>query len=99
MSTLMNMRILFSSVPQHGHLLPLLPLARAFQDRGHEVAVLTAAGMAPVVAVPTTAGTGSEVGRASVITDVRDHTKKIIFHPRMLPALVSQLNVSLLRLL
>lgn len=45
----MNMRILFSSVPQHGHLLPLFPLARAFQERGHEVAVLTAAGMAPVI--------------------------------------------------
>jgi UDP:flavonoid glycosyltransferase YjiC (YdhE family) len=50
MGTLINMRILFSSVPQHGHLLPLLPLARAFKNRGHEVAVLTAAGMAPVVA-------------------------------------------------
>lgn len=47
---MINMRILFSSVPQHGHLLPLLPLARAFRERGHEVAVLTAAGMAPVVA-------------------------------------------------
>ncbi|WP_191301486.1 glycosyltransferase [Lentzea cavernae] len=44
------MRILFSSVPQHGHLLPLFPLARAFRERGHEVAVLTAAGMAPVIA-------------------------------------------------
>jgi alcohol dehydrogenase class IV len=44
--------------------------------------------MAPVVAVPTTAGTGSEVGRASVLTDLRDHTKKIIFHPKMLPAIV-----------
>ncbi|WP_394615826.1 glycosyltransferase [Lentzea sp. JNUCC 0626] len=44
------MRILFSSVPQHGHLLPLFPLARAFQERGHDVAVLTAAGMAPVIA-------------------------------------------------
>ncbi|MDX3656628.1 glycosyltransferase [Streptomyces sp. ID05-26A] len=43
------MRILFSSVPQHGHLLPLFPLARAFAERGHEVAVLTAAGMAPVI--------------------------------------------------
>jgi alcohol dehydrogenase class IV len=40
------------------------------------------------VAVPTTAGTGSEVGRSSVITDPRDHTKKIIFHPRMMPGLV-----------
>ena len=45
-------------------------------------------GMAPVVAVPTTSGTGSEVGRAAVITDPREHTKKIIFHPRMLPAIV-----------
>jgi alcohol dehydrogenase class IV len=45
-------------------------------------------GIAPLVAVPTTAGTGSEVGRAAVITDERDHTKKIIFHPKMLPAIV-----------
>lgn len=45
-------------------------------------------GMAPVVAVPTTSGTGSEVGRASVITDPSDHTKKIIFHPKMLPGRV-----------
>ena len=45
-------------------------------------------GIAPVVAVPTTSGTGSEVGRASVITDKRDHTKKIVFHPKMLPVAV-----------
>jgi alcohol dehydrogenase class IV len=43
-------------------------------------------GIAPIIAVPTTSGTGSEVGRAAVITDERDHTKKIIFHPRMQPA-------------
>lgn len=42
-------------------------------------------GIAPIVAIPTTAGTGSEVGRAAVIVDERDHTKKIIFHPKMQP--------------
>ena len=46
------------------------------------------AGIAPIVAVPTTAGTGSEVGRAAVVTDPSDHTKKIIFHPLMLPKVV-----------
>jgi len=42
----------------------------------------------PVVAIPTTAGTGSEVGRASVIIREQDHAKKIIFHPAMLPDIV-----------
>ncbi|WP_185802927.1 iron-containing alcohol dehydrogenase [Pontivivens nitratireducens] len=44
--------------------------------------------IAPIVAVPTTAGTGSEVGRASVITNSQTHEKKIIFHPKLLPAVV-----------
>ncbi|MEL6801353.1 MAG: iron-containing alcohol dehydrogenase [Pseudomonadota bacterium] len=42
----------------------------------------------PIVAVPTTAGTGSEVGRASVITNPETHEKKIIFHPKILPSVV-----------
>jgi alcohol dehydrogenase class IV len=46
------------------------------------------AAIAPIVAVPTTAGTGSEVGRASVLTNSVTHEKKIIFHPRILPSVV-----------
>lgn len=45
-------------------------------------------GIHPIVAVPTTAGTGSEVGRASLITNTQVQEKKIIFHPKMLPAIV-----------
>lgn len=45
-------------------------------------------GIAPIVAVPTTAGTGSEVGRAGVVTNEATHTKKVIFHPKMLPEIV-----------
>ena len=41
--------------------------------------------IAPIVAVPTTAGTGSEVGRAGVLTNSATHKKKIIFHPKLLP--------------
>lgn len=44
--------------------------------------------IAPIIAVPTTAGTGSEVGRASVIVNSQTHVKKIIFHPRILPSIV-----------
>jgi len=46
------------------------------------------AGIAPVIAVPTTAGTGSEVGRAGVILDEAEGVKKIIFHPKMMPRIV-----------
>ncbi len=59
-----------------------------FEDVGDNYLRVNVAGMAPVVAVPTTAGTGSEVGRASVITDDLAHVKRIIFHARMLPAAV-----------
>ncbi|MBD3803763.1 MAG: iron-containing alcohol dehydrogenase [Thioclava sp.] len=41
--------------------------------------------IAPIIAVPTTAGTGSEVGRAGVLTNSETHKKKIIFHPKLLP--------------
>ncbi len=44
--------------------------------------------IASIIAVPTTAGTGSEVGRASVITNSDTHVKKIIFHPKVLPSVV-----------
>jgi len=69
-----------------------------FEDVGDNCNRVDVAGMAPVVAVPTTAGTGSEVGRASVITDEAEYIKRIIFHPRMLPALVildPQLSIGL----
>ncbi|HRI07423.1 MAG TPA: iron-containing alcohol dehydrogenase [Nannocystaceae bacterium] len=59
-----------------------------FEDVGDNWLRIDPAKIAPMIALPTTSGTGSEVGRAGVITDERDHTKKIIFHPRMLPPLV-----------
>jgi len=59
-----------------------------FEDVGDNWQRADPEGIAPVVAVPTTAGTGSEVGRASVIVDEVPKVKKIIFHPKMLPATV-----------
>lgn len=59
-----------------------------FEDVGDNWSNANVAGIAPIVAIPTTAGTGSEVGRASVILDEKLHTKKIIFHPKMLPGIV-----------
>jgi alcohol dehydrogenase len=56
-----------------------------FEDIGDRWKGASAEGIAPVVAVPTTAGTGSEVGRAGVVTDEKSHAKKIIFHPQMMP--------------
>ncbi|MSO84683.1 MAG: iron-containing alcohol dehydrogenase [Rhodospirillales bacterium] len=59
-----------------------------FEDVGDNWKRVNEKGIAPVVSVPTTSGTGSEVGRASVIVDEATHTKKIIFHPGMMPGQV-----------
>jgi len=59
-----------------------------FEDIGDWWTRADAEKIAPIVAVPTTAGTGSEVGRAGVITQEVTHTKKVIFHPKMMPKIV-----------
>ena len=59
-----------------------------FEDVGDNWTNANLDGIAPIIAIPTTAGTGSEVGRASVILDEKLHTKKIIFHPKLLPGIV-----------
>lgn len=59
-----------------------------FEDVGDNWQRVNPEGIAPVIAIPTTAGTGSEVGRAAVILDSTCRVKKIIFHPKMLPEVV-----------
>jgi alcohol dehydrogenase len=59
-----------------------------FEDIGDWWTRADPSGIAPIIAVPTTAGTGSEVGRAGVITDSKAHVKKVIFHPKMMPQTV-----------
>ncbi len=59
-----------------------------FEDIGDYWTRADADVIAPVIAVPTTAGTGAEVGRAGVITDEESRTKKIIFHPKMMAVTV-----------
>ncbi|MGA2862219.1 MAG: iron-containing alcohol dehydrogenase [Steroidobacteraceae bacterium] len=69
-----------------------------FEDVGDWWTRADRRGIAPVVAVPTTAGTGSEVGRAGVVINEATHQKKIIFHPQMMPGVVisdPELTVSL----
>src|SRR5262249_822790 len=56
-----------------------------FEDIGDNWRRADTVHIAPVVAVPTTAGTGSEVGRAGVVTDEQTRVKKVIFHPGMMP--------------
>jgi alcohol dehydrogenase class IV len=59
-----------------------------FEDIGDWWTRADSTAIAPIVAVPTTAGTGSEVGRASVLTNTAEHVKKVIFHPKILPSIV-----------
>ena len=57
-----------------------------FEDAGDNWTRASSASISPIIAVPTTAGTGSEVGRASVILRSKDQVKKIIFHPKLMPS-------------
>jgi alcohol dehydrogenase class IV len=59
-----------------------------FEDVGDWWTRADRRGIAPIIAVPTTAGTGSEVGRAGVVINEATHQKKIIFHPQMMPGVV-----------
>ena len=59
-----------------------------FEDVGDNWKKAKSNSIAPIIAVPTTAGTGSETGRASVILNEDTGIKKIIFHPKFLPSIV-----------
>ena len=59
-----------------------------FEDIGDNWKKADLSGIAPIIAIPTTAGTGSEVGRVSVITDETKNLKRLIFHPKILPSCV-----------
>ena len=59
-----------------------------FEDVGDNWTKANSDKIAPIIAVPTTAGTGSETGRASVILNEETGVKKIIFHPKFLPSIV-----------
>ena len=59
-----------------------------FEDVGDNWTRADPAGIRPTVAVPTTSGTGSEVGRVSVVGDEVNHKKRLIFHPRIMPVTV-----------
>ena len=59
-----------------------------FEDVGDNWTKANSENIPPIIAVPTTAGTGSETGRASVILNEDTGVKKIIFHPKFLPSIV-----------
>ena len=59
-----------------------------FEDIGDFWTRANANAIAPIIAIPTTAGTGSETGRAVAITNENTNEKKIIFHPKMMPSIV-----------
>ncbi len=69
-----------------------------FEDVGNNWQRADSAAILPTIAVPTAAGTGSEVGRSSVILNAETHTKIVVFHPKMMPVAVlsdPELTVSL----